>query len=97
MEEPNILLGCAVCRPSNRLEKSIKTTWKCPEALGKSLLRGRGMCSYGADGHVSNYKEPKVFKSSKPDTWQLNLTFPLVTFSFGGKGQVLETLPPGDL
>lgn len=81
MEEPNIFLGCAVCRQSNRLKKSIKTTWKSSEALGKMLLRGRGMCAYGTDGH-SNEKRPKVIRVSKPEARQNNATFPLITFSF---------------
>lgn len=59
MEEPNIFLGCAVCKQSNRLKKSVKTTWKSSEALGKMLLRGRGMCAYGTDRHTSNEKGPK--------------------------------------
>lgn len=59
MEEPNILLGCAVCRQSNRLKQSIKTTWKSSEALGKTLLRGRGMCARGTGGHISNGKRAK--------------------------------------
>lgn len=63
MEEPNIVLVCAVCRQSNRLKKSIKTTWKSSEAFGKTLLRGRGMCSCGTDGHISNEKGPKVMRA----------------------------------
>lgn len=72
MEEPNILLGCAVCRQSNRLKKFIKTTWKSSEALGKTLLRGRGMCSCGTDGKISNEKGPKVIRASKLDAWKNN-------------------------
>lgn len=72
MEEPNILLGCAVFRQSNRLKKSIKTTWKSSEALGKTLLRGRGMCSCGTDGHISDEKGPKVIRVSKLDAWKNN-------------------------
>lgn len=50
LEEPIILLDCAVCWQSNgnqinsyKTSDSIKTTWKSSEALGKTLLRGRGM------------------------------------------------------
>lgn len=75
MEEPNSLLGCAVCRQSNRLEKSIKTTWKSSEALGKTLLRGRGMCSCGADE-----KGPEVIRASKRDTWKNNQLSLLLRF-----------------
>lgn len=82
MEEPNIFLGCAVGRQSNRLKKSIKTTWKSSEALGKMLLRGRGMCAYGSHSHTSNEKRPKVIRVSKPEARQNNATFPLITFSF---------------
>ena len=70
MEEPNILLGCAVCRQSNRLKKSIKTTWKSSEALGKTLLRGRGMCLCGTDG--ADERGPKIIRASKPDAWKSN-------------------------
>lgn len=79
MEEPNSLLGLLSAGNPTGL-KSIKTTWKSSEALGKTLLRGRGMCSCGTDGHISSEKGPKVIRASKLDAWKNNQLSLLLRF-----------------